>query len=322
MAAQKLNDKRGNRLNWFGTKVRKNEVVGVEFTPDGVAFAYIQRPATQEPRLIHCEFLPADSSVDPAELLRARLAKLNLQDVPCNMVLGSGHYQLILGEAPKVPAEELAEALRWKIKDLIQFPVADAVINAFLLPEDSTSGGNRLAYAVVAQRNIILDVIAQSKAAQLKLEAIDIPELAIRNLAQTCCDTQRGIALIQLNRGEGNLQIIRDNQVYLLRHFVLAYEGGLRDELPAEALILELQRSLDYFERQMRQVPPSQVVIYGENITAEKITPEIRESLAVSIDVLDLHTGLQINGSVQEHTLSYCLLAVGAALRQESVGVA
>jgi len=309
-------------LNWFGAKTRKNEVIGVEFTADGVAFAYIQRPATQEPRLVHCEFLSSENSDNTAELLRNRLAKLNLQDVPCNMVMSSGNYQLILGEAPKVPAEELAEALRWKIKDLIQFPVADAVINAFLLPEDSVSGGNRLAYAAVAQRNIVLDMIAQAKVAQLKLQAIDIPELVMRNLAQTCCDTQRGIALIQLSKGEGNLQIIRDNKVYLLRHFALPYEGGLRDEVPAEALVLELQRSLDYFERQMRQVPPSNVIIYGENVTAEKITSEIRESLSVSIDVLDVHTGLQVSHNVQEHTFSYCLLAVGAALRQESVGVA
>lgn len=308
-------------MKLFGEKIRKNEVIGVEFTTDGVAFAYVQRPATQEPRLIHCEFLPCDSSVNPAEILRGRLTKLNLQDVPCNMIINSNHYQLVLGEAPKVPQEELAEALRWKIKDLIQFPIADAVITAFLLPEDSLSGGNRLAYAAVAQRNAIVDMIAQAKMAKLKLEAIEIPELAMRNLAQTCCDSQRGIALIHLGRGEGNLLIIRDNKVYLLRHFLLAYEAGLRDEIPAEALVLELQRSLDYFERQMRQVPPSQVMIYGENVTSEKITPAIRDSLSVSIELLDIENGLQISSNVQQHTFSYCLVAVGAALRQESVGV-
>jgi len=309
-------------LNWFAKKSRKNEVVGVEFGADGVAFAYVQRPAMEEPHLIHCEFLPFDASVNPADMLRNRLLKLGLQQVPCNMVLSYGHYQLVLGEAPKVPDNELAEALRWRIKDMIQVPVGDAIIDAFLLPEDSARSSNRLAYAVVAQRPAVIEAIAQAKTAQLELLAIDIPELAMRNLALACCDSQRGIALIHIGKNEGNLQIIVDNKVYLLRNFVLPYDAGLRDEIPAEALILELQRSFDYFERQMRQTPPAQVVLYGENITLEKITDDIRNSLLVSIDVLDVHKGLQINANVQEHTLFYCLRAVGAALRQESVGAA
>ncbi len=309
-------------MNLFGAKSQKNEALGVEFTADGVAFAYIQRPATQEPHLVHCEFLPCDTKANAPEVLRNRLVKLGLQQVPCNVVINSGTYQLLLGEAPKVPLDELAEALRWRVKDLIQFPITDAVIDAFLLPEDSARGTSRMAYAVVMQRNHLVQLIGQTKAAQLTLETIDIPELVLRNLVQTCCETKRGIALIKLAPGGGSLQIIRDGNLYLSRQFSLAYNGGLLDELPAEALVLELQRSLDYFERQMRQIPPSHVYLCGENITSDKLTAAIRNSLTVTIDVLDVHSGLQIGKDVQEHTLSLCLLALGAALRQDVVGVA
>ncbi len=309
-------------MNWFGAKSQKNEMLGVEFTADGVAFAHIQRPATQEPRLVQCEFLPCDAKANAPEVLRNRLVKLGLQQVPCNIAMNSGAYQLLLGEAPKVPAEELAEALRWRVKDLIQFPIADAVIDAFLLPEDSARGTSRMAYAVVVQRNHLSQLIGHAKAAQLALSAIDIPELVLRNLAQACCDTKRGIALIKLAAGGGSLHIIRDGNLYLSRQFSLAYNGGLLDDLPAEALVLELQRSLDYFERQMRQTPPSHVYLCGENITSDKLTAEIRNSLSVTIDVLDVRSGLQIDKDVQQHTLSLCLLAMGAALRQDVVGVA
>jgi MSHA biogenesis protein MshI len=306
-------------LNWFGAKSQQNDLVGVEFTVAGVAFAYVQRPATQEPRLLYCEFLPCEVQANVGEVLRSRLVKLGLQATPCNLVLNTGNYQLLLGEAPKVPAEELAEALRWRVKDLIQYPIADAVMDAFLLPEDSARGTNRMAYAVVTQRNLHTQLLALAKTAQLQIETIDIPELALRNLAQTCCDTKRGIALIKLGAGGGSLQIIRDGNLYLSRQFLLAYKGGLLDELPAEALVLELQRSLDYFERQMRQTPPSHVYLCGENITSDKLTEEIRNSLTVKIDVLNLHSGLQISGNVQEQHLSLCLLALGAALRQNAV---
>lgn len=302
-----------------GTK-RQNQVIGVDFSTAGVAFAHIQRPATQQPFLIHCDFIPAEQGQDLAELLRARLFKLGLQGVPCNLVMSPGSYQLILGEAPKVPAEELPEALRWRIKDLVQYPIAEAVMGAFLLPEDSVRGSSRMAYAVASQRKNIEAAVAASKQAGLQLKAIDIPELVLRNLAEACCDTKRGVALVKLQQGGGSLQIIRDGNLYLSRQFSLNYNAGLLDDLPGDALVLELQRSLDYFERQMRQVPPGHIYLCGENVTSDKLTPQIRNALAVTINLLDLDSGVQIANTIPDHILSLALCAIGAALRQEQVG--
>lgn len=303
-------------MKLFGATRRQNEVIGVEFGADGVAFAHIQRPATQQPRLLHCEYLPCQAGDNPAEMVRSRLTKLGLQRLPCHLVIAAPAYNLLLGEAPKVPQEELAEALRWRIKDLISFPIADAVLDAFLLPEDSARGTNRMAYAVVSQRKAIAALVEQARAAQLSLQVIDIAELALRNLAETCCDTRRGVAIVKLAQGGGSLQIVRDGNLYLSRQFSLSYNAGLLDDLPGEALVLELQRSLDYFERQLRQSPPSHVYICGDNITEDKLTAEIRKSLPVSVNLLSLSEGLQIDQAVPEHTLSLCLLALGAALRQ------
>lgn len=299
---------------------RQNQVVGVDFSTAGVAFAHIQRPATQQPYLVHCDFIPAETGGVLADLLRARLLKLGLQGLPCNQVMSQGSYQLILGEAPKVPVEELPEALRWRIKDLIQFPVNEAIVDAFLLPEDSARGASRMAYAVAAQRKNIETVVALTKSIGLSLKNIDIPELVLRNLAEVCCDTKRGVAIVKLHQGGGSLHIIRAGDLYLSRQFSLSYNAGLLDDLPGDALILELQRSLDYFERQMRQVPPSHVYLCGENVTADKLTPEIRSGLAVTISILDLSSGLQIADTIPAHILSLSLQAIGAALRQDQVG--
>ena len=299
---------------------RQNQVIGVEFSTAGVAFAHIQRPATQQPYLLNCDFIPAETGVDVADLLRSRLFKLGLQGIPCNVVMSPGSYQLILGEAPKVPAEELAEALRWRIKDLVQFPISEAVVDAFLLPEDSARGTSRMAYTVATQRKNVELAVAATTTAGLELKNIDIPELVLRNLAEICCDTKRGVALVKLQQGGGSLQIIRDGNLYLSRQFSLSYNAGLLDDLPGEALVLELQRSLDYFERQMRQVPPSHIYLCGENVTADKLTADIRNALAVTINLLDLNSGIQIADAIPDHICSLALHAIGAALRQDQVG--
>jgi MSHA biogenesis protein MshI len=309
-----------NLMHRVGRRQGQNQCLGVEFTAEGVAFAHILRPATQLPRLVHCEFIPVEAGHQATDLLRQRLTKLGLQTVSSNLVMTAGSYQMLLGEAPKVPAAELAEALRWRVKDLVQFPIAEAIVDAILLPEDSAKGTSRMAYAVVTQRKNIETLVAHAKAAGLVLNAIDIPEMALRNLAETCCDTKRGIALVKLVQGGGSLHIIRDGNLYLSRQFSLSYNAGLLDDLPAEALILDLQRSLDYFERQMRQVPPSHVYLCGENVTADKVTAEMRAGLPVTINTLEFAKGLDIDPNIAEHHLSLCMNALGAALRQDAVG--
>jgi MSHA biogenesis protein MshI len=306
----------------FGRAGHKDAIIGIEFAAQSVSFAYMRFVAGQPPLLKYCDHLLVASGENPVELVRSRLIKLGLQSVPCHLVMATGQYQLILGEAPKVPIEELAEALRWRVKDLVQIPIADAVVEAFLLPEDSARGANRMAYAVVCEKRQVERLVGYAKALQLNLDAIDISELSLRNLAQSCCDTKRGVALVRLTQGTGSLQIIRNGELYLARQFSLPYNAGLLDDLPSEALILELQRSLDYFERQMRQVPPSHIYLCGENVTADKLTPEIRNALAVSINLLDLTQGITIDASIDEHNLSLCLPALGVALRQEQLELA
>ena len=50
------------------------------------------------------------------------------QKLPVTSALPDGSYQLLLVEVPDVPDEEVASAIPWKIKDLIDSPVEDKVI--------------------------------------------------------------------------------------------------------------------------------------------------------------------------------------------------
>jgi MSHA biogenesis protein MshI len=296
---------------------RHGALLGIEFAATGVAWVHLLRNDEQVV-CQHAEFIPINSGDNPVDELRNRLAKMRLQNLPCHFVLTSGSYQIVLGEAPKVPEEELAEALRWRIKDLIQFPIQQAIVQGFFLPEDSARGSSRMAYAVATQRSIIENLSSHARSLKLNLLSIDIPELALRNLVHFCAeDGKRGVALVRLSQGSGSLIIVRDNNLYLSRQFNLPYNAGLLDDLPAENLILEVQRSLDYFERQMRQVPPAQIYLCGENVTADKLTPTIRNSFSTPIQLLPLEEKIQLKEASQAAILPLCANAIGAALRQE-----
>ena len=93
----------------------------------------------------------------------------------------------------------------------------------------------------------------------------------------------------------------------------------LLDDLPEDALALELQRSLDYYERQMHQTPPSAVYICGTNVSEDKVGQVLRSSLAVPVQFLDPASALGLPEPADGALLQTCLAALGGFLRKEQV---
>lgn len=301
----------------FGSLLKKRQTdstVGVEISDNGVALVHLSNASSAMPTLNHCEFIGCDDASKATPLLASRIKELGLQNTSCRLVLKHGSYQFLLVEAPKVPEEELNEALRWRIKDLLSFPVESAVIDAFLLPQDSARGGTRMAYVAVAEQSIIQQAVDAVSSAHLDLQSIDVAELCLRNLAIKAEDCSRGLAIVHLMQGGGALQVLRNNQLYLSRQLNLQYNGGLLDDLPEEALTLELQRSLDYYERQMRQVPPKTILFCGENITDDKLTDSFTQNLSATAKLLAIEDLLVLADDTKAHLLPLCLLALGCAL--------
>ena len=68
---------------------------------------------------------------------------------PSSLVLDRGQYTLVSAQAPDVPREEWADALRWQLRDQIEHAIDDAVIDERLqafggLHGLSGLGGSRL----------------------------------------------------------------------------------------------------------------------------------------------------------------------------------
>jgi MSHA biogenesis protein MshI len=219
-----------------------------------------------------------------------------------------------------VPAAELANAMKWRLKDLVTQPLDQLAIDVFHVPNEGGRGNRKMIYVVVVNKDYLQALIEYVRQSELKLLAIDIAELALRNLAIHLIDPQydqRGVAIARLHQGAGSVAIYRAGDMYLSRHFELAYGGGLLDDLPVEALALELQRSVDYYERQMGQLSPAVVYLGGENIVDEKITDNLRKILSVPLQMLDFSGAVTMENEFESGIMQLSLGALGAAMRQE-----
>ena len=118
-------------LDFFKGKLDKTAVVAVCPTHDIIPCARVRRHKDQPSTLELCTAEKLDSiGVQGAEIARLTRAH-RLDDQICITTLNIGSYALLLVEAPDVPATELRAAIRWRVKDLIDFHIDDAVIDVF-----------------------------------------------------------------------------------------------------------------------------------------------------------------------------------------------
>lgn len=307
-----------NVIKWRKQK-QLDEHIGLELREDGIAIAHRQA-ADYGNKLQHVDFLAADVNSTNQQLLGDYIKTHRLQRKTCNVVLPQGQYQLLLVDAPDVPDDEMRSALRWKIKDLVSSPLEEAAIEFFHLPDDGGHSRKKMVYVVLAEMTRLKAIVELIKSVDLQLVSIDINELVMRNLASSLIDPQfdgRGVAIARLRQGRGSVSLFKKGNLYLSRQFDLEYQAGLLEDLPEDILSLELQRSLDYYERQMGQAPPGVVYVCGDGVAEDKITEPFKRSLATAIQYLDVSAIFGVPDDMDAMALQQCLGAVGGSLRSE-----
>ena len=291
--------------------------IGVFVTADGVAAAQLST-AGARPRLERCVY-ERKADTDPFARVLARLPN---RRAPTVSVLDPGSYRLLLVEAPDVPPDELRAAVRWRIKDLIDFHVDDAVIDVFEMPPHARGGRNKMMYAVTAKADYVKQQIDLIEGAGLNLDVIDINELSLRNVATLFEAEQRGTAFLYLSERKSTLLLVRQGVLYLARHVetgvaTLAEAGELRPELVG-GLALEVRRSLDYFESHYEQTSIPQLHTCGlESVDREQLARE----LGIAVHEADLKSLLDMDETVSLEVQRLCLPAIGAALRKDPMAL-
>jgi len=81
---------------------------------------------------------------------------------------------------------------------------------------------------------------------------------------------------------------------------------------------VEVQRSLDYYESHFAQPQVSSIVIAPLPGEVPGIETYIAEQLEIPTRILDVNALIDTTEPVDPRVQSDCLLAIGAALRQES----
>lgn len=287
------------------------------------AFALVQPGADGRPAVRWTASAPWGLPVAALQRLRRQHG---LHRHRCVALLQRHQYQCVTMDAPPdVDRADWASALRWQLKDTVDFPVDSAAIDVMAVPEGTSYRAQAQVIAVAAAATQVRPLVECAVDAGTPWQAIDITETALRNLSALVEPDGSAQALLHCQRGHATLVVTHGGELLATRQMelnLLLDDDADPDVRSAghEQAGLELQRTLDGVERAFGQVTLSRLLITpmpGVHALCDHLAP----LLYVPVAMLDLRDALDwsaVPGLLDDPALlNQHLCAIGAALREQ-----
>ncbi|MEQ3693470.1 MAG: hypothetical protein ABNH16_00945 [Thalassolituus sp.] len=306
-------------LSWLHTKKTAQGCLGIELN-HGRAWA-----VHRTDRGVISSYLPSEDD-DGLASLGEWIKDHKLTGIPVVVCLDSTRYELQLVESPPVPAEELSDAMGFRLAELVSDDVSDKVLQAFPLPSDAYRGRMTMAFAAITERSYLKEIVTFCREYELKLDQIIINEMSALNLLASV-DPDDSVAVLRLEADAGVIYLYRNGALYFTRQISLGTddlglsslnvsEGGMmmQPNSRIDVLALELQRSMDYFESQLGLGAIGQLwVMKPDNIDVTDALGEIEDRINTPVRLMSLESAF--NRQEDEIPLTASLaMALGGAL--------
>lgn len=340
-------------MKWPWQAAQNKRQLALHLSPDGLAYVLAEAAAADVPlRVLRWGLEPRANAGLPEFARRVRTLGLGAGQVVA--LLGAEHYQILKIETPNVPQDELKAAARWQIKEMVEAHLDDLTLDVMHVGGDAPRAQKHL-FVVAAANAALRELTEWSTQAGLALTAVDIWENAQRNL-QTAAAQQGGLseratAALMVQQGSCLLTISAQGELFYTRRLdwderlrqralggftprpaappPLGFEympgddlGFADDGAAAEAegspMVIELQRSIDVWERSWPDLPLAQLQLKTPEHDKELATLLQRELglRTQAIDLAPLFSGFEA-GSGSLEAYAACLPLLGALLRSE-----
>ncbi len=275
----------------------------------GAAALRLEEAGAPRPRLAGLAWAPR---AQPDAAILDRLSReTGARQCRIAALLAPEHYQSLIVEVPPVPEEELPAAIRWHVRNLIGFHIDDAVLDYMLIP-----GGRTPAMYVVAAQSAAVRALANLyQEARLRLEVIDVRESAQNALAARLAPPEYAVAMLHLEGDVALLTFTYGHDLILSRRI----EGrGAHGDFLLEKVAMEVQRSVDNFERQHAAFPLARVYL-APTTEADGLRTRLMEFLQVGVESVDLSSLFELDAAHELQSpgrQNQVFHLLGAALRE------
>lgn len=267
------------------SKTESKNLIGVSLRQQSLAF--FSCPEQGEKQLQQVDSTLAEHALQ----LKSQLKKHQLTG-QCHLVLAASQAQTVQVDKPKIPESELNAALKWQIKDLVNYSPEDMVLDYYDAP--ALNGSNEKISVVCTSKKELIPLIESMNAEGLVLKSITTEEFAFANLLPVQNDAC--LMVCQQPNEEIVLLIVKQGKIFFTRRLrgFAQIAAKTAEELSygvIDNLNLEIQRSTDYFERQLKQAPirTIEVIVPIENEAV--LARKLAENTNAAVNLLAMPEG-------------------------------
>ena len=281
------------KISQIFSKENSSQRLGIAFQQQGVSLCSIPLQKfnslidTDKVEQVFFTFEKANSSYF-SKAIQALHANCELKGI-ATLVLNEAQSEVVQVDKPNVAENELNSALKWQIKDLVTISPANMVLDYYDAP--TLAGGQEKINVVCTPLDELRKLVTATEQGMVKVSAITTQEFAFANLLPPQNDAH--LLVCQQPNEEIVLIIVKQKQIFFqrrLRGFAQIATKTV-EELSStviDDLSLEIQRSTDYFERQLKQAPIKSIKVLLpielEHVVVEKLV----ENSAVPVSMLEL----------------------------------
>jgi MSHA biogenesis protein MshI len=296
--------------------------LAIEVDETSVSLAHVV-PENGQVAVQFAEERPWDAA-EPSSL--ERVAKeFGLKRYRCTTLLKPQEYQILLVEAPAVKPNELKSAVRWRIKDMLDYHVDDATIDVLDVPVPAGAAQRaHYMYTVAARNDIIRATVDRFTGAGIALAVIDIPDTAQRNVAVRLESEQRAVVALTFDSHGGLITVSHAGELYLSRRLDItpAQFGDATAEARTRLLdrvLVEVQRSLDHCERTYPFFALGRLLI-GPFVGDDDLRAHLAANLYLPVELLEMARVARLPAGARSWDAAQqakWLKLIGAGLRVE-----
>lgn len=298
----------------------KAEVLGVEISPEGLSIACLSIGSGQ---IVSHDFRSCGPGEWPDQLIEL-VRQYNLSGLDAYFSLHPKFYNMLLVDAPDVDDAELSDAVRWRVKDLISQALDDVVVDVFRLPPEAYRGRMNMIYASIVERQVVLSIVEASDNAGLNLASIGINELSLCQYGKQLDSVENaGLAFVTLEEHGGVINLTENGLLFLSRTIDIGLNDLAQGETVGElsldngsridALALDIQRSLDYYESQLGKSAAVRIIFLPTDERIAQIIEDLKGKVSIELEILDLAGLFELEES-ESKGLDLSCMSIGAAL--------
>ena len=278
----------------------------------------------ERPRL---DWIYSQDTTDFARGLRALGRAHSLRGAALTSVLGRTQYRLISTELDELPREDWSGAVRWRLKEQVDFSVDDAIVEVLGVPQDTQNRTTHSAIALLEPQAEAQKLSLAADDAGTRWTAIEVPETGLRNICALTETESQAHALIAFGDEHALLVITLGGELVMTRTIEVASAALMGSEEARGGAVgragLEVLRTLDTFERTHSKVTLSglSVALPGGAVSMAEVLADL---VYVPVKALEMGQLLDCSalGETSEQIESLAslenLCMLGAALRPAS----